>query len=66
MERPDVCCRLSLHLVAGYGGTVRQGWAEVTRPDIEEGRSYGSVLGKAQDGSWMAVARWQSKQQRDD
>ncbi len=41
-------------------------WAEVTRRGIEEGRSLGSTLGKAQDGSWVAIARWNTKQQRDD
>lgn len=41
-------------------------WAEVTRRGIEEDHSLGSTLGKAQDGSWVAIARWPTKQQRDD
>lgn len=41
-------------------------WAEVTQRGIEEGHSLGSTLGKAQDGSWVAIARWNTKQQRDD
>ncbi len=40
-------------------------WAEVTWRGITEGKSLGSTLGKAQDGSWVAIARWQTKQ-RDD
>ncbi len=41
-------------------------WAEVTQRGIEEGKSLGSTLGRAQDGSWVAIARWPAKQQRDD
>lgn len=41
-------------------------WAEVTRCGVEDGKSLGSTLGRAPDGSWVAVARWPSKQQRDE
>lgn len=41
-------------------------WAEVTRRGITEGKSLGSTLGKAQDGTWVAIARWPTKRQRDD
>jgi heme-degrading monooxygenase HmoA len=63
-----------LMFLAVYRYTLKPGteaqfasdWAEVTQRGITEGRSLGSTLGKAQDGSWVAVARWLSKQQRDD
>ena len=53
-------------LKPGSEEQYRKDWAEVTRLGVEEGRSFGSSLGRAQDGSWVAVARWPSKEMRDD
>ena len=50
----------------GVEDAFAKDWAEVTRRGIIEGKSLGSILGKAQDGSSVAIARWHSKKQRDD
>ncbi len=53
-------------LKPGSEEQFRKDWAEVTRLGLEEGGSFGSSLGRARDGSWVAVARWPSKEIRDD
>ncbi len=53
-------------LKAGTEDQYLNDWAEVTRAGISEGLSLGSTLGRAMDGSFVAIARWPSKQQRDD
>ena len=52
-------------LKPGSEEQFRQEWAAVTRMGVEEGHSFGSSLGRAYDGSWVAVARWASEEQRD-
>jgi heme-degrading monooxygenase HmoA len=57
--------------IAIYRWTLKPGtkarfetdWAEVTRAAVANGGSLGSALGRAADGSWVAVARWPSKEQ---
>lgn len=53
-------------LKPGTEAQFHKDWAEVTQRGITDGKSLGSTLGKAQDGSWVAIARWPTKQQRDD
>ena len=53
-------------LKAGTEEQFRKDWLEVTKLARKKGRSLGSSLGRAQDGSWVAVARWPTKQTRDD
>ena len=53
-------------LKPGTAEQYRKDWAAVTEDGIAEGGSLGSSLGQVQDGSWVAVARWPSKQMRED
>jgi len=53
-------------LKPGTAEQYRRDWAAVTEDGIAKGGSFGSSLGQAQDGSWVAVARWPSKQKRED
>ncbi len=53
-------------LKPGMEDQFRVDWAMVTYAGIYDGKSLGSSLGQAADGSWVAVGRWPTKQQRDD
>ncbi len=53
-------------LKPGTDVQFRKDWAEVTRIGLDEGKSLGSALGQAGDGSWVAVARWPTKKMRND
>lgn len=52
-------------LKPGTEADFAKDWAEVTQRGIAEGKSLGSILGRAQDGTWVAIARWPTKEQRD-
>lgn len=51
-------------LKPGLEEQFREGWRRITLLAREQCGSLGSALFQAQDGSWVAIARWQDRDAR--
>lgn len=53
------------HIKENHIDSYKQDWEKVARYFIAEKGAIGSVLHRAQDGSWVAYSRWPNPELRD-